>query len=172
MLLYVGRQFVGDLIANSIWLLGSLAVLAILGTSALLIGKLSKMLVGREVEIDSMFYFAGAFVGMLFLPSGDRATLESQVALVFALAFGAFVGGLVGLAVEVRLSKSPPLDRDRSTTVKEPQNKATLFSRTLGRIALVVLLLAAGAIVVVSRLDGLPFLSPIVEFIRQVLKVH
>ena len=147
----------GDLLANSIWLLGSLAVLAILGTSALLLGKLSKLLVGREVEVDSMFYFAGAFVGMLFLPSGDHATTESRVALVLALAFGAFIGGLVGLAVEVRLSRPAS---------SAPQNGSTLFSRTLGRIALVALLLAAGAIVVVSRLGGLPFFSPIVEFFR------
>lgn len=159
-----------DLIANSIWLLGSLAILAIIGTSALAVGKLGRLLIGRQVEIDSIFYLVGAFVGMLFLPSGDHPTAESRVALVFALACGAFLGGLAGLFAEAWLSRSKA--SSRSSAVKQPYDGRKFLPTILagaGRLTLVVLVLVAGAIVIVLRLGDVPFLSPIAHFLRHLL---
>jgi len=166
------HQFVNDLITNSIWLLGSLAVVAIVGTSILFVGKFSKALFGQEIEIDQIFFLAGAFVGMLFLPSGDHATAESRVMLVLALASGAFFGGLVGLGTQVWLSKRTTETNTNPKLQNKSQNVASLSLQTLGRVLLVAIIFVAGAVVATLRFGDLPFFGPIVEFILQTLKGH
>lgn len=156
-----------DLIASSIWLLGSLTLLVVLATAALVTGKLSRLLTGREVEIDSIFYLVGAFVGMLFLPSGDHPTAESSIALVLAIVFGAFVGGIVGLFTHLWLSRFNSSAPDRSGVTDRRDGPLAIAFRTLGRLAVILLLIAAGAIVVVARLGDIPLLGPVVRFILQ-----
>ncbi|MFD2274661.1 hypothetical protein ACFS07_35780 [Undibacterium arcticum] len=87
-----------DLFGQIVWLVGLVALLALLWIANYAINKIGTLLTGRPVEVDSMFFIGGAFIGMLFfLPSSDHATAESRLMLALAIIAGAFVGGLIGL---------------------------------------------------------------------------
>ena len=96
-----------DLFGSIVWLVGSVALLALLWIAYYAITKIGTLLTGRSVEVDFMFFLGGAFIGMLFLPSGDHATAESRLMLALAIIAGAFFGGLIGLFVDIYSSRKP-----------------------------------------------------------------
>lgn len=70
---------VSDVLAQVIWLAGTLAVVAIIGAASYVITKLGELVAGRRVEVDAMLYLFGAGIGMVLLPSHAFASAASHV---------------------------------------------------------------------------------------------
>lgn len=161
-----------DLFGSIVWLVGSVALLALLWIAYYAITKIGTLLTGRPVEVDFMFFLGGALIGMLFLPSGDHATAESRLMLAFAIIAGGFFGGLIGLFVDIYSSRKP------SSNSGSPHAEGTASSQNwslqkaisrIGGFLFVLLLVICGAIVIAVRLGDMPIVSPLIQYLRQFL---
>ncbi len=165
------KEKMTDLVSQLIWLVGTLAVFALISIGGYAITKIGTLIVRRSVEVDPIFLFGGALVAMFFLPSSDHATVESRLMLAAALVVGGFLGGVVGLVVHLYLSRDPLLKSAARLEgeVVSGDHRSIKGISALARFFFFLLLLVCGAIVVAVRLGDLPIVNPLITFFAQLL---
>jgi outer membrane lipoprotein SlyB len=155
------------------YLLGMAAILALICIPYYAVNKIGALITKRDVEIEVAFVLAGAFIGMLFLPSSDHATTQSRLMLAAVFTAGAFVGGLVGFIVDVYLERKPkPKPRidsaDGEEMVSTQKPRAHVFYQD-GELLVKVLFALGIPIYLYIQFSDRPFLSPIIQFLRHLL---
>lgn len=160
-----------ELFGEVVWLGALVVFLAVIGIASYAISKIGTRVTGQAVEIDTVYYWGGAFVGMLFLPSGGHPTTESRLMLGAAIVAGAFFGGLAGLLVRV-YSLQKASSNSGSTSGEKPNlvqrsNKSAAYMG--GRLVIAALLVICGTVFMMVRFGELPFLSPLIRFLRNFL---
>lgn len=160
-----------DLLDQIIWLVGAAAIITLIGIAYYAITKIGALVLRRPVEVDSMFFFGGAFIGMFFLPSSNHATTESRIMLAVALIVGAFVGGLVGLFVDVIMSMKPSPDSGspQGEGVASGRHWGVIGISAIGRFLFVLLLALCAGIVITVSLGDIPLLSPLIQLLQHLL---
>lgn len=159
------------LFGQAYWVFALLALFGLLWIANYSVVKLGTLITGHPVEVSDMFLCAGAFIGIVLVPSRDHASTEASLIYAGFLLAGAFIGGLIGLAIELhseRKTSQRAISLDSGAAAPKPHWTQGVFS-TIGEVFLIISLIVCGAIVVGIRLGDMPILSPLIEYLRHLL---
>ncbi len=158
-----------ELLGYAYWVFALFGLFGLLWIANYVVVKLGVLFSGRRVEVSDMFLCAGAFAGIVLVPSRAHPSTEATVIYGAHLLAGAFVGGLIGLAVELhseRKASQRVTSPDSAEAVPKPHWSQGVVS-AIGEVFLFLLMIVCGAIVVGIRLGDMPILSPLIEHLRR-----
>lgn len=153
-----------ELFGQAIWIVALVVFGGLLFIANYVVTKIGAAITGSEVEVSDLFLLVGAFIGLALLPSAENTTVASRLLpLAFSLSAGAFVGGLVGLAVEIRHFRAASSETAGSPT----QPPIATLAGMVGKVLFGAIILICGLFVLWVKLGDMPLLSPLVRFVRR-----
>lgn len=164
----------GNLFGQALLLVGVAALATLLYVVHLAARKLVAIVSGKKSEGFEFLVLIGAAIGSVavgFVPSLSTAPVGHRILLIISfIAIGAFIGDIIGLTAWI-------VSEHRQNDAKLLPDSVIIkslykFTSLLSGLVIGAIILVGGILVILIRLNGMPFFGPLVQFVRHLFGRH